>query len=90
MSKEIIDFIGEKVIYDQMGQMILAVDKDGGQQMFLDVRGWGHIQNMFPMTEEGQDEAAKFQDKLGQWVADTLNNSLTPSTPPEGLGTQTP
>ena len=77
MNKTIKDFIGKKVIYDQNSQMMFAIQKDGEHQMFLDLRGWGHIQNMF---REGNNydviAAEQFQYKLGQWVVDTLNKQL--------------
>ncbi len=78
MEKSVKEFIGEKVVYDEMGQMIFAVDKDGGHQMFLDLRGWGHIQNMFklPGGQIDEESAMKYQDKLGQWVVDAINEKL--------------
>lgn len=72
------DFIGEKVTYDPDGQIIWAVDKKGGIQMLLDVRGWGAIQNLFKTTggKIDMEKAAKFQDDLGQWISDAINDKL--------------
>jgi len=67
------DFIGTKASYCNSAQMIFGNGKDGGQQLLLDVRGWGAIQNLFK-TEE---EAMKFQDELGMWITDAINKKLT-------------
>jgi hypothetical protein len=58
--------------FDNMGQYIWGVDKQGGMQMVAQVRGWGAIQNLF----KDQKEAAKFQDDLGQFIADAINEKL--------------
>jgi hypothetical protein len=74
----IIDFIGEKAKYDQMGQMIFGVAKDGNQQLLADLRGWGAIQNLF-MDKSGKLDSKKaetFQDELGQWIVDAINEKL--------------
>lgn len=69
---DIKEFIGE-AMYDDHGQLIFrGADKDNLQQ-FLDVRGWGSIQNMGFKT---QQDAMDFQDKVGQWVTDVINNNL--------------
>lgn len=34
------DFIGDNVEYDESGQVIWG-NKDDGQQLLIDVRGWG-------------------------------------------------
>ena len=64
-----------KAEYDPHGQMIFAVQPDGNKQLLLDVRGWGHIYNLFP---EG-DQASEFQDELGRWIADAINQKLSQS-----------
>ncbi len=66
------DFIGKKVKYDQMGQMIFATDEKKGDQLILNVRGWGSIQNLF----KTQEEAVQFQDEFGEWIADAINQKL--------------
>jgi len=69
---DIQEFVGE-TMYDDHGQMIFrGVDKDN-LQMFLDVRGWGAIQNMGFKTEQ---EMMDFQDKVGRWVSEIINNNL--------------
>lgn len=76
MEQKIKDFIGVKAIYDKEGQYIWGVDKNGGMQKLADVRGWGKIQNLFPMTKEGLEEAVKFQDELGEWMVTAINSKL--------------
>lgn len=73
-----IDFLGIKVTYDKMGQMLFAVQKNGHHQMLADVRGWGAIQNLFknPNGTVREEEAAKYQDDLGQWLADAINEKM--------------
>ena len=66
-------FIGEKVEYDQHGgQFIWGLHKGDEMQMLLSVRGWGAIQQLF---EDGND-AANFQDEMGEWIADAINQKL--------------
>jgi hypothetical protein len=65
------EFFGDGVKYFPDGTQIFALQKEG-MQMVLDVRGWGHIQNLFP-TEE---EAYKFQDAMAEWIVDAINTKL--------------
>ena len=72
------DFIGEKATYDNDGQIIFGVEKDGGHQRIADVRGWGGIQGLF-RNRDGRirmDEAMAFQDELGKWIVDAINEKL--------------
>lgn len=76
-------FLGEKIIYDEMGQYIWGVLKNGHHQKIADLRGWGAIQNMFVLKNGTIDmeKASKFQDDLGKLIAKTLNDTLlSPST----------
>jgi hypothetical protein len=71
------DFVGTAK-YDQMGQMIFGVQSDGNNQLLADLRGWGAIQNLFK-TKGGQidvKKAEEFQDNLGQWIVDAINEKL--------------
>ncbi len=75
---KVTDFIGVKATYDDYGQYIWAVYKDGGQQKLADLRGWGAIQNLFK-TKGGlidEEKAASFQDELGRWLVDAINEKL--------------
>jgi hypothetical protein len=65
------EFIG-KAVYDPTGTMIFAEQKTGHMQYLLDVRGWGAIQNLFKTVEE----AEAFQDQIGRFVADAINEKL--------------
>jgi len=80
MENEIKKFIGEKAVYDKMGQYIWAVDKDGGHQKLADLRGWGAIQNLFKDKKGAVNfaDAEQFQDALGEWIVDAINKKLTP------------
>lgn len=70
----ILDFLGEKVTFDKFGGQYLWAKniKNDGSQMLAQLRGWGAIQNLF----EDQSVAAKFQDELGEWIADAINEKL--------------
>ena len=75
---KVIDFIGVKATYDEHGQYIWGVDKDGGHQKLADLRGWGAIQNLFK-TKDGlidEEKAESFQDELGRWLVDAINEKL--------------
>ena len=78
-------FIGQKVKYDNWGQMIFGQPKTGGDELILNVldvsedteevlsvRGWGAISHLFG----NEDDAMKFQDELGQFYADAINEKL--------------
>jgi hypothetical protein len=76
---DIIEFIGEKASYDENGLKIWGINKAGGYQMLADVRGWGAIQNLFK-DKKGKidmDKAEKFQDELGVWIAEAINEKLS-------------
>jgi hypothetical protein len=77
--KQIKDFINGKVTYDTCGGTYLWVhEPKGGCQMLGEIRGWGHIQNMFRDKKDkiDVDAAAKFQDELGNWVAEAINEKM--------------
>lgn len=68
------NFIGDKVQYDQDGTIIWGV-KGESLQRILDLRGWGAIQQLFKTPKE----AAEFQDELGEWIVDAINQKLNAS-----------
>lgn len=51
---------GSGYLFDQKGNMI------------AEVRGWGRIQHLFKTAEE----AAQFQDKIGAFIAEAINEKL--------------
>ena len=51
--------------YDPHGQIIF----DAGNNMVLDVRGWGHISS----TMRDDKKAQAFQDSFGEYVTRLLN-----------------
>ena len=59
------------VYYDEYGQYLWSKQSDGSQ-MIGEVRGWGRLQNEF-QTEE---EAAKFQDEIGKFIAEAINEKI--------------
>ena len=72
----ITDFLPNKVWYDNDGQMIFVENPVVGDQLVLqlDIRGWARISNMHKENGKFNDEAAeKYQDKLGKWIADAIN-----------------
>ena len=49
--------------------------------MLLDLRGWGAIQNLFlkngnAVDPDWEERARNFQDELGRWIADAINQKL--------------
>jgi len=77
MSKEEIEkYIGKKVWYDEQGAMIFCKNQKGGDQLLLDVRGWGNLTGVGGMNLP-ESEAIKMLDSLGEWIADAINQKLT-------------
>jgi len=65
------------VYYDEYGTHIWNKENsDGGSQLVADIRGWGRLQNEFK-TEE---EAAKFQDEIGEFIAQAIREKLARSS----------
>lgn len=78
-------FIGKKVRYDTWGggyiwgeapeggeQMIAQVEDKPDKRPIASIRGWGAIQHLF----KNGKEAALFQDDLGKWIAEAINEKL--------------
>ena len=78
--QQIVDFIGTHVRYDRDGTMIWGVQPNGEHQLVLDVRGWGAIQNL-PQFKNNELEAGNFQDAVGQFFVDAINEKLKTLTP---------
>ena len=73
------DFINGKVTYDKFGGQYFWINEPkGGTQMLAELRGWGHIQNMFKNKNGtiNEDDAGKYQDEIGDWIADAINEKL--------------
>lgn len=76
MAKPTIEEYINKAQYDPHGILIWAIAPDNNiPTILVDIRGWGHICNLFPEADEA-DEAEKFQDELGEWIADAINQKL--------------
>lgn len=78
MERKITDLIDGKLIYIAEEQNIYIEDADGRIRLLLELRGWAPIQKLFSNKKGAVDfkEAGKFQDKIGEWVIDSLNESL--------------
>ena len=76
MEKKIKEFIGKATYGDHL-QMIFGVQKSGHHQKLADLRGWGAIQNLFiKYGKLDVNKAKEFQDALGQWIVDAINEKL--------------
>ena len=74
---EITDFINGKVTYDREGQYFWINTPKNGIQMLGELRGWGHIQNMFLKSGKIDiEESEKFQDSIGEFVAQAVNEKI--------------
>lgn len=72
-------YLRHGVKYDDYGGgYIWSVDKKGHHRMVMDihVRGWGEISNHF----ETEEEAIAFQDSVGKFIADAINEKLNQQT----------
>ena len=67
-----------KAIYDNYGQFIWGIEKDGGHQKLADLRGWGAIQNLFINKDKtiDLDAAESFQYEVGRWIVEAINEKL--------------
>jgi len=67
----IVKFLADEVVFDKGSGIFFAKEADYLQQI-LDLRGWGRIQHLFKTEKEAMD----FQDGLGDWIADAINQKL--------------
>jgi len=80
--KKVEDYIKGKVHYDNEAQVIYCDQGIKAYQIVADVRGWGAIQNLF-INNDGEvdfEKAYKFQDEVGEWIADAINGKLLKPT----------
>lgn len=69
------DYLGPEVEYDKYGGTFIWSKKPkDGIEMIADVRlrGWGNIQHLFENLSDAED----FQDKVGEFVAQAINEKL--------------
>jgi len=73
---QIRDFIGNYVWYDHE-RIWGGTPSDA--RLLADIRGWGAIQNLFKAKDGSVDfdKAIEFQDALGAWMADAIQQKLT-------------
>jgi len=65
-------FIGHAEFDKNGGGYIWGVDKNSNYQMVAEIRGWGAIQQLF----KTEIEAAVFQDKIGKFISDAINEKI--------------
>ena len=63
------------VKYDADGQHLWNVSSNGEHQLIGEIRGWGRLQHEFLTIEE----ASKFQDDVGKFIADAINEKINKS-----------
>jgi len=73
---KITDFINGEVTYDKECQYFWINTPHKGIQMLGELRGWGHIQNM---GFKNMEDAGKFQDEVGEFVAQAINEKINAS-----------
>ena len=63
-----------KVKFDSLGGCFF----DEKSNMIAQIRGWGRIQYLFKNEDGSVDfqKAGKFQDEIGEWIADAINQKL--------------
>ena len=70
------------IYYDDYGQYLWSKqDEDGGSQIIGEVRGWGAIQQLFKTHKE----CAEFQDKVGKFIADAINEKVNRELPQQEI-----
>ena len=60
------------VCYDDGSQYFFSRVSNGEIYMIGEVRGWGALQNAIP----NEDDAAKFQDEIGRFIAQAINEKV--------------
>jgi len=63
----------KSIYYDKFGQYFWSQKgQDGGSEMVAQLRGWGAIQQQFGTHKE----CAEFQDQVGKFIADAINEKV--------------
>jgi hypothetical protein len=70
MSMTPAEFIG-KAKFDE-GSGYIFGNAPNGERIVAELRGWGTISNYFQFS----DDAVAFQDQLGQFIADAINEKI--------------
>lgn len=77
--KDIINFIGESVRFDDFGGgYFWGKQPNGVEQMIAEVRGYGAIKNLFLNKKKGCDfdKVDQFQDDLGKFIAEAITEKI--------------
>ena len=73
----IADYFKGKVTYDNEGQYFWITKPNGEITMLGELRGWGRIQQFFKKNGQiDMKKAAAFQDEIGEFVAQAINEKL--------------
>lgn len=78
-------FLKGTLKYDEEGQYIFHIQENGNQHILGEVRGWGAIQKFFKLPD-GQiatKKAEAFQDELGKWIVQALQEKLELESKPD-------
>lgn len=70
------DWFRNEVQYDNDGTQIWVIEKTKDAHYMhhvADVRGWGEMLNLFNLD---YDKAAEFQDRVGKFIAEAINEKL--------------
>lgn len=67
-----------RIEYDPDDQIIWDVDKLNQITLVAELRGWGNIQNYIneKTGKFNQEKAAEFQDKIGFFIQDAINEKI--------------
>jgi len=65
-------FIGHAEFDKNGGGYIWGIDKHSNYTPIAEVRGWGAIRHLF----KDENDAAKFQDDLGKFIAEAINEKI--------------
>lgn len=73
------DFLNGKVKFDEHQAGYFWVEYENKElQMIAEIRGYGAIQNLFIQPDKTVDfkKADAFQDELGKFIADAINEKI--------------
>ncbi len=77
---KVTDFINGKVVYDKASQQLHIRHAKNEETYLAQVRGWDGISKLRGSIED----LSKFQDEIGQFIADAINDKIELSSPTYG------
>ena len=68
-----------KAKYSKKDKVVYGINKNKKLIPILSVRAWEEIQTLFMIsdTKYNYDKAVKYQDKLGKFIADAINEKIS-------------